>query len=280
MIYKIIGKLDDNLIEHIPQELIDCWRTGLCLIAVAEEEDDLIGVTAFMMPYGSGKNVILSYVYVAEAYRRQGIATALVLKTIDMLAVKGFKTVRAIMSCNNMDETVILFLKSLQFDDKNETANYVSFVLGKIKESELYKKLVCEEALISRVKSFQEVTSTQIEEFKLQLWKQQNVTVIGDFDQDMACFYMQDERIVAISDYLQTSIFEISRSNIYALQELDAQIAFPSMLVYFINRALETKSEDTIIRMFVYEKSEYRGLTLTVGEDITIEPVVVYEREA
>lgn len=109
MIYKIIEKLDDNLIEHIPQELIDCWRTGLCLIAVAEEEDDLIGVTSFMMPYGSGKNVILSYVYVAEAYRRQGIATALVLKTIDMLAVKGFKTVRAIMSCNNMDETVILF---------------------------------------------------------------------------------------------------------------------------------------------------------------------------
>lgn len=280
MIYKIIEKLDSNLIENTPKEIIDCWRDGLCIIAEAKgSENELIGIAAFVMPYAYGKSIVLTYVNVVDEYRRQGIATALVQKTIDIMAVKGFNTVRAIVPYNNPNKDIVCFLKSIYFNSRNEAVNYVSFVLGKIKESELYKKLICQETLMSRVKAFDEVSTNQIEEFKLKLMQQQHLSIKDEFDKDLVCFYMQDNKIVALSNYSQTAVYEISRSYIYSLKEFDGQLAFPSMFVYFISKALETKSEDTIIRMFVYAKSEYRGLTTTVGEDITVEPVIVYERE-
>lgn len=280
MIYKIIEKLDSNLIENTPKEIIDCWRDGLCIIAEAKgSENEFIGIAAFVMPYANGKNIVLTYVNVVDEYRRQGIATALVQKTIDIMAVKGFNTVRVIVPYNNPNKDIVCFLKSIYFNSRNEAVNYVSFVLGKIKESELYKKLICQEALMSRVKAFDEVSTNQIEEFKLKLMQQQHLSIKDEFDKDLVCFYMQDNKIVALSNYSQTAVYEISRSYIYSLKEFDGQLAFPSMFVYFISKALETKSEDTIIRMFVYAKSEYRGLTTTVGEDITVEPVIVYERE-
>lgn len=280
MIYRIIDNLEKNLIENIPKEVIDCWNEGLCVVAVAQKSDnELTGVVAFLKPYVDGGNIVLCYVNVVEEYRRQGIATVLVQKTMDILAVKGFSTVRAVVPYNNPDTTVVKFLKSIYFDSRKEAVNYISFSLGRIEESELYNKVKCQKALMSKVKSYNEVTTEQIEEFKSKLMQQQGISIKEEFDKDLVCFYTQDNNIIALSDYSQTSVFEISRSNIYTLKEIDAQLAFPAMFVYFIARALEVKSKDTIIRMFIYAKNEYRGLSTTVGDIITVEPVAVLERD-
>ena len=91
MIYKIIDRLDEKLINYnIPEMYLKSWEEGVCHIAVAVDDDEEIaGVAAFVIPYRNGKNLVLNFVNVDKKYRRLGVATNLIQKTLDILAVKA-----------------------------------------------------------------------------------------------------------------------------------------------------------------------------------------------
>ena len=46
-----------------------------------------------------------------------------------------------------------------------------------------------------------------------------------------------------------------------------------------VEKALEIRPEDTIVKLFVFAQSEYRGLTTNEKENIDVVPVQIYERE-
>lgn len=279
MIYRIVEDTEENLIAFLPDIYLKEWKNNFCYVAIAQDEHEAVaGIVVFSLLEDMGQKLLLRYVYVVEKYRRQKIATILVQKTLDLMAIKGYKWVRSLICLGEDSTNVESFLSSLGFSKKDEFAVQMLSELGKIRSSNLYKQISEHQDLMSHVKNYDNVTYDQIEEFKKNLIKQQRIHINSSLDEEYTCFFVQDNRIIAASDFRLTSQNELERNFIYVLDDADRMFIFPTMIVFIVNKALEKRTKTTWIKLNVFAKSEYHGIVTTVGDYVTETPILIYER--
>ena len=270
-IFTITGKDKEDFKVFFSQDTYECiGKNGYYTMAATDDEDFVAGVLQFYVgeDYTEGITAKITYLYVDEDFRREGIATSLISAFQNTISQSGIE-LATVEVFENAGEELSNIFEEAGFLRRGEVSYYCLPLLN------LCKKAAVKNAATGRCRSIAELDTEE----KASFFNSINPSILKnglkDYDLEVSSYYLEDDKKCLLlirkeeEGVLETVFMYASEGN---------EKNLVSLLSYSANRAKEMYGPACTLQIICNRPLEY-DLISKVAPDLTADKYTLYMYE-